>query len=93
LGDELAESLLGIRPLSGLRLEEDRLVLQAVPSGPEAAPVERVTRVEAREGTVALSSESGELAMSLPMDDAILVESAALGSGLLELVGRATIQP
>ena len=93
LGDELAEGLLGLRPLSGLRLEEDRLVLQAIPSGPEAAPVERTTRVEAQAGTVALRSENGELAMSLPMDDSIQVERATLGSGLLELIGRSTIQP
>ena len=45
LGDDLAEGLLGIRPLAGLRLEEDRLVLRALPSGPGNAPVERATLV------------------------------------------------
>ena len=93
LGDELAEGLLGIRPLAGLRLEEDRLVLQARPSGPNSLPVERSTRVEAKEGSVALSSQGGEWAMTLPMDPSILVETASLGAGLLELAGRATIQP
>lgn len=93
LGDQLAEGMLGLRPLSGLRLEENRLVLQAVPSGPATTTVERVTLVEAQEGTVALRSENGDLAMTLPMDPAIRVESACLGAGLLELVGRATVQP
>jgi hypothetical protein len=93
LGDDLAEGLLGIRPLAGLRLEEDRLVLRALPSGPGNAPVERATLVEAEEGTVSLRSASGEVALRLPMDPGIHVETASLGSGLLELVGRATVQP
>jgi hypothetical protein len=93
LGDDLAEGLLGIRPLARLRLEEDRLVLQALPSGPNTTPVERVTQVEALEGTVALRNECGELAMRLPMDPGIQIKQANLGSGLLELVGEANVSP
>jgi hypothetical protein len=93
LGDQLAEDLIGLRPLAGLRLREDRLVLQARSGGSEDVLVERETTLEAREGTVVVRCEPGEAFTQLPMDPAIRIESALVGSGRLELAGEATIVP
>ncbi|MEB3199327.1 MAG: DUF2993 domain-containing protein [Synechococcaceae cyanobacterium] len=56
LGDQVAEELLGITPLADLRIEEDRLILQA-PHDPGSPPLERSVRIRAVEGTVELQSE------------------------------------
>ena len=93
LGDELAEGLLGIRPLAGVRFEANQLILQARPAGPADRPVERATELMARDGTVAVSAVGEELVMALPMDPGIQIEAATLSAGLLELMGCATIQP
>lgn len=93
LGDEMAEALLGIRPLAGVRFEANQLILRAQPAGPADRPVERAAELMARDGTVAVSAVGEDLAMALPMDPGIQIETASLAAGLLELMGRATIQP
>lgn len=93
LGDQLAEDLLGIRPLEGLSLRDERLILLARSSGPESVLVERATRLAAVEGTVELISLEGEQTTRLAMDPAIQIERAELGAGRLELIGQARIVP
>jgi hypothetical protein len=93
LGDELAEGVLGIRPLAGVRFESDRMILQAMPAGTGSRTVERVTKLEARDGTVAVAAVGEELAVALPMDPGIQIDSATLAGGILELMGSARIQP
>ena len=103
LGDQVAEELLGISPLGDLRIEEDRLILQAnlAPGDP---PLERAVRVRAVEGTLELRSELPEASeaelppseassLRLPMDPNVQLERAALGGGLLELHGGARVLP
>ena len=105
LGDQVAEELLGISPLGDLRIEEDRLILQAnlAPGDP---PLERAVRVRAVEGTLELSTEQPEplqtqhrqteaeaATLRLPMDPNVQLERAALGGGLLELHGGARVLP
>jgi hypothetical protein len=93
LGDQLAEDLLGIRPLAGLALREDQLLLMARSSGPESVAVERATQLSAVDGTVAVVCLEGETATRLPMDPAIRIERAEVGAGRLELTGQARIIP
>ena len=92
LGDGLAEALLGFTPLAGLRIEDDRLVLKALGAGSHT-PVEVVTHVEAVGGSVEVHSVDGEAHCRLPMDPAIRIERARIGSGLLQLQGEARVSP
>ena len=103
LGEQMAEELLGITPLGDLRIEDDRLILQANP-GPGAPPLERAVRVRAVDGTLELRSEplppppaqQPELetaSLRLPLDPNVQLERAALGGGLLELHGGARVLP
>ena len=78
LGDGLAEEILGLSPLAGLRIEEERLVLIAHGSG-SARPLEVATSVRAL--------------ARLPMDPAIRIEQAQIGGGLLQLLGEARVSP
>jgi hypothetical protein len=93
LGDQLAEDLLGIRPLAGLSLRDDQLILQARSAAPESQVVERATRLTTQEGMVTLVSVEGEFCSSVPMDPAIRIERAELAAGRLELGGEARIIP
>lgn len=90
LGDSLAESLLGLSPLAGLRIEEDRLILQARGAG-EQELVERATRLAPAEGALVLSCLEGDQSAELPMDPAITIEQTRLGGGRLELAGVALV--
>lgn len=67
LGDLMAEELLGITPLGDLRIEEDRLILQAH-LGANDPPLERAVRVRAVEGTLELRSESPDSLPAEPTD-------------------------
>jgi hypothetical protein len=90
LGDSLAEELLGLSPLAGLRIEEDRLILQARGAG-EQELVERATRLAPVQGALLLSCLEGEQSAELPIDPAISIERTSLGGGRLELAGVALV--
>ncbi len=92
LGDGLAEDLLGLSPLAGLRIQGDRLILTATGSG-STIPLELATEVVAADGTVELRSVAGGASARLPMDPAIQIERAELAAGLLELEGQARVSP
>ncbi|WP_216910843.1 DUF2993 domain-containing protein [Synechococcus sp. CCY 0621] len=92
LGDGLADDLLGLTPLAGLRIREDRLVLRAFASG-DREPVEREVAVRADGGTVELRCAEGTPHTRLPMDPNIRIERAELGAGLLHLEGEARVSP
>lgn len=92
LGDNLAETLIGLVPLRGVRIERDSLVLSAEGFG-RPDPVELETRLEAVDGTVQISSLDGRLSARLPMDPAIRIERACIEAGMVQLQGRATVFP
>jgi hypothetical protein len=92
LGDTLADELLGLTPLAGLRIREDRLVLRAFANG-DREPVEREVLLRAAAGTVELRCADGDLNTRLPMDPNIRIERAELGAGLLHLEGEARVSP
>jgi hypothetical protein len=92
LGDTLADELLGLTPLAGLRIREDRLVLRAYANG-DREPVEREVQLRAAAGTVELRCAEGDLNTRLPMDPNIRIERAELGAGLLHLEGEARVSP
>jgi len=92
LGDGLADALLGLTPLAGLRIRDDRLLLRAYASG-DRDPVEREVQVRADAGTVELSCADGGPLTRLPMDPGIRIEQAGLGAGLLHLKGEASVSP
>ncbi|MEA5415413.1 LmeA family phospholipid-binding protein [Synechococcus sp. BA-132 BA5] len=92
LGDGLADDLLGLTPLAGLRISEDRLLLRAFASG-DREPVEREVAVRADGGTVELRCAEGDPYARLPMDPNIRIERAELGAGLLHLEGEARVSP
>jgi hypothetical protein len=91
LADQLADQLLGITPLVGLRIEADRLVFAARPIG--AGPlVERRTTLQAEPGGVRITPDDGKAAL-LPIDPAIQLDEVQLETGLLFLAGRAEVSP
>lgn len=92
LGDGLAEQLLGLTPLGGVRIQPNSLVLFASAMGAEQ-PVEIALQPCAVDGTVELRSLDGSHSTRLPMDPSIHIERASLGCGLLELLGEATVLP
>jgi hypothetical protein len=92
LGDGLAEEILGLTPLAGLRIEEGRLVLIAHGSG-SGRPLEVATSVRAVEGNLEVRSLDGGALARLPMDPAIQIEQANIGGGLLQLLGEARVSP
>ena len=92
LGDGLAEEILGLSPLAGLRIEEERLVLIAHGSG-GGRPLEVATSVRAVEGNLEVLSLDGGALARLPMDPAIRIEQAQIGGGLLQLLGEARVSP
>lgn len=90
LGDSLAEDLLGLSPLAGLRIEEDRLILQARGAG-EQELVERAARLMPAEGFLLLSCVDDEQSAEVPIDPSISIERTSLGGGRLELAGVALV--
>jgi hypothetical protein len=94
LGDGLAQELLGLTPLGGIRIAEDRLILSAGAGGElpgEQRAIELATAVTAVDGTVELRVEPGTRRCRLPMDPNIRIERAELGGGRLELGGEALV--
>jgi len=92
LGDELADAILGLSPLAGLRIEEERLVLIAHGSG-SGTPLEVPTSVQAVDGSLEIRSLDGVALARLPMDPAIRIDQAQIGAGLLQLRGEARVSP
>ncbi|MFM7435471.1 MAG: DUF2993 domain-containing protein [Vulcanococcus sp.] len=86
LGDQLAESLLGLTPLQEVRIERDRLVLQAQGMACDTLP-------EAVEGHLELRRAEGEQRVALPGDPHIQIQSANLEGRLLQLHGSARVSP
>ena len=93
LGDQLAEDLLGIRPLQVLSIRGDQVILQARSGGADSMSLERAVALEAREGTVEVKSVDHGQVCRLPMDPAIKLEWAEVGCGYLDLGGIGTINP
>lgn len=97
LGDSLAEALLGLAPLGGLRFEGEELILRS-PVISEGKTLERRTRVEVEDGGLVLRGEQqdgddqGRIAR-LPKDPNLRFEKADLGGGLMELHGLARVIP
>ena len=94
LGDGLAQELLGLTPLGGIRIDDDRLILSAVAGSDhpgESQAIELATAVTAVDGTVELRAEPGPRRTRLPMDPNIRIERAELGGGRLELSGEALV--
>ncbi len=92
LADQLAEELLGITPLVGLRLGDNNLVLAAQGVG-AAGPVEQATTIEASEGGLELVTLDGTQRTLLPLDASLRVEQATVEAGMLVLAGEATVTP
>jgi hypothetical protein len=90
LGDDLAEDLLGMAPLAGLRIQHQQLVLMALPAGSDE-PVEIATVVRAVAGSLEVRSLDGGAVSRLPMDPAIQIETALLHTDQLELEGTARV--
>ncbi len=96
LGDAIGDALLGISPLSELRVEANQLILSALTAG-EQGRMELAVDVRAVDGTVEFRSleavEDGVAVHRLPMDPNITIEKAALEAGMLQLSGAARVIP
>ena len=93
LGDWMAEQLMGLSPLGALSIDGDLLELKVAVAAYQD-PACRRFRLHADEGTVCFRPEtSEEPRILLPMDPAIRIEQAQLGSGQLALKGIATVTP
>ena len=93
LGDALAQELLGQRPLAGLRLEGDRLILCG---GVAEKALERGSQLLIEDGGLVLQAvEDGPAGAAsrarLPRDPNIQFEQAQVAGDLLELHGRARV--
>jgi hypothetical protein len=96
LGDAIGDALLGISPLSELKVQANQLILAALTAG-EQGRTEMAVDVRAVDGTVEFrSQEAGEDGVAvhrLPMDPNITIEKAALEAGMLQLSGEARVIP
>lgn len=92
LADHLAEQILGFGPLAGLTIEEDHLLLRALPSG-GGDPVEGRARLSIEDEALVLRRLDGASSVRLPMDPAIRIETVELGGGVLQLSGQAQVTP
>ena len=90
LADQLAERLLGVSPLLGLRIRDQHLVFRAQGLG-HSTPLELDTTISAEAGSVRIRAAAGDLAALLPMDPSITVERAAVEAGMVVLEGSATV--
>jgi hypothetical protein len=91
-GDDLAEELLGLAPLSAVRITGDHLVFSTSPPGAEV-PLERAVRLAAGEASLVLHPLDEGPAVTVPMDPDIRIEHAVVGGGLLQLQGKAKVIP
>lgn len=100
LSDAIAEALLGITPLTELRVQGNRLVLAAQGVGARGL-IELETEVQATAGTVEIrgvdvtpgSSGDGLACLQLPMDPNITIEQAGVEAGMVQLMGEARVSP
>lgn len=101
LGDAIGEALLGITPLTELRVQSNRLVL-AAQGVAERGLIELATEVRAAEGTVEIrgvdesnvdGAPQGVAVHRLPMDPNITIEQAGIQAGMLQLLGEARVSP
>jgi len=96
LGDAIGEALLGIMPLTELRVESNRLVL-AARGVAEHGPIELATEVRAVAGTVEIrgvDSGGDQTAVhTLPMDPNITISQACVEAGMVRLLGEAWVAP
>lgn len=96
IGDAIGEALLGISPLSELKLQANQLILTALTGG-EQGRTEMAVNVRAVKGTVEIRSheamEEGVGVHRLPMDPNITIEHASLEAGMLRLSGEARVVP
>lgn len=92
LGDQLAEGLLGVKPLQGLCTRGTRLVLSAYLPG-DGAVREVETLLSAEDGTITLRSASSADCLVLPMDPAIHIDHVRVDEGYVVLAGKAVVTP
>lgn len=92
LADHLAEQLLGFGPLAGLTIEEDHLLLRALPAG-GGDPVQGRASLSIEDTALVLRRLDGAGSVELPMDPAIRIEAVELGGGMLQLSGQAQVTP
>lgn len=96
LGDAIGEALLGITPLTELRVQANRLVL-AAQGVADRHLIELATELRAVDGTVEIrgvDASTGEAAVHrLPMDPNITIEQALVEAGMLQLLGEARVSP
>jgi hypothetical protein len=90
LGDHLSSQLLGVTPLEGVSLEDDRLVWRA--RAPEGQAMVETTMQLSAEG-LAVCPLDGRPPLPLPMDEAIALDRAEVRRGRLELAGVALVRP
>jgi hypothetical protein len=91
-GDDLAEELLGLSPLSNVRISGDHLVFSTSAPGAEV-PLERAVRLETSEAALVLHPLDEGPAVTLPIDPDIRIDQAVVGGGLLQLQGEAKVIP
>jgi len=92
LGDALGEALLGIAPLTELRVQASRLVISAQGVAQRAA-IELETELRAAEGSVEIRSVDGSASLRLPMDANISIHQAGIEAGMVRLAGEARVSP
>ncbi|MEO1003592.1 MAG: DUF2993 domain-containing protein [Cyanobacteria bacterium J06638_7] len=92
LADQLAEELVGITPLVGLRMQGNRLLL-AAQGVAQPGPVELEATIQACPGGLQLQTADGSQRSLVPMDSTVRVERATIEAGMLVLVGEATVTP
>ena len=92
LGDALGEALLGISPLTELRVQASRLVIAAQGVAQRAA-IELETELRAAGGSVEIRSIDGSASLRLPMDANISIQQAGIEAGMVRLAGEARVSP
>jgi hypothetical protein len=90
LADRLAEELLGVSPLVGLQIRDQRLVFQAKGLG-HSEPLELETKLSAEAGSVRIHAATGSIDTLLPMDPSITVQRATIEAGMVVLEGSAIV--
>jgi hypothetical protein len=96
LGDGIGEALLGISPLTEVRVRANRLVLAARGVG-ERGLIELTTQVGAADGSLEIRATEAPAAEAarylLPMDPNITITRAEIEAGMLQLHGEARVTP
>lgn len=91
LGDWLAEQLMGLAPLAGVRIDNDVIELQAAVAA-QSQPLRQRFLLEADQGSVRFRPETADgPSVLLPMDPAVRITEARLGGGQLHLTGNADV--